>query len=487
MNSFLKSALAALALGACFASPTIAADKPGTMLVLDASGSMWGQIDGVNKITIAREVVEDILSDFPADQNLGFVTYGHRERGQCSDIQTVIEPTAGTAPEIVKIVKQLNPRGMTPMTDAVIAAAQALRSTEQPATVILVSDGIETCNPDPCAAARALEEAGVDFTTHVIGFDVRGEAEALMQMQCLAEETGGRFLTADNAAELSEALREVVAASATGTFTFTASLATTDIGPEPEWEWLSSAPDAALVPGDIVWEIDNSSNDRVATGNSNPFTIDLPFGKYTVTVHSASKDIFSQNSDVYAPDGFHNIRVMFPPAEPAPTELALRAVMDSENGPEVETPVNWTLSMEGETLEIDGNPAAIELRPGYWSVTGYHAAIEQEKSAELALVEGMNRSYTMIFDTPKPTATLVAPDTAVAGSMIEVGWKGPNAGHDNIQIAPPGGKHVGNVRTSTGNPVRLQMPAQPGNYELRYSFRDKEILLTRPITITAPE
>ena len=81
-----------------------------------------------------------------------------------------------------------------------------------------------------------------------------------------------------------------------------------------------------------------------------------------------------------------------------------------------------------------------------------------------------------------------APDTAVAGSVVEIGWTGPNAQHDNIQIAPlGGGKHVGNVRTSTGNPVRLQMPAQPGDYELRYSFRDREILLTRPIRITAPE
>src|SRR5690606_25340541 len=41
---------------------------------------------------------------------------------------------------------------------------------------------------------------------------VKGEAEALLQMQCIAEETGGRFLTADNAAELTEALQQVVAA-----------------------------------------------------------------------------------------------------------------------------------------------------------------------------------------------------------------------------------------------------------------------------------
>lgn len=78
----------------------LAQERPSTILVLDASGSMWGQIDGINKITIARDVVGDIVSDFPADQNLGFVTYGHRERGQCADIETLVEPAPGTAAEI---------------------------------------------------------------------------------------------------------------------------------------------------------------------------------------------------------------------------------------------------------------------------------------------------------------------------------------------------------------------------------------------------
>src|SRR5690606_5262287 len=346
---------------------------------------------GRNKITIARDVVGDIVSGFPADQNLGFVTYGHRERGQCADIETLVEPAPGTAAEIAGIVEGLNPRGMTPMTDAVIAAAQALRHTEQAATVILVSDGIETCNPDPCAAARALEQSGIDFTAHVIGFDVRGEAEALMQMQCIAEETGGRFLTADNAQQLSEALQQVVAAP--------------------------SAPSES-------------------------------------------------------------------PTLPAAAELTLRAVMDGEDGPLVETPVIWTLSSGGESFEVDGNPGVAELHSGYWDVTGYHVALEQERSARLAVVGGQQRNYAMVFETPLPTVSLVAPDSAAAGSVIEIGWNGPDESSDNIQIAPVGGRYLHYAYTRDGNPLRLQMPAQPGPYELRYSFRDREVIHTRPIEIT---
>lgn len=190
-------------------------DRPNTILVLDGSGSMWGQIDGVNKIVIAREVIAEMLADMADDVSLGLTVYGHRQRGSCTDIETIVAPGPGTQAQILEAVNSINPRGRTPMTDAVIAAAQSLRSTEEAATVILVSDGIENCNPDPCAIAAELEATGVDFTAHVIGFDVASEPEARAQMQCIADNTGGQFLTADNAAELSEALEQIVAAMPT--------------------------------------------------------------------------------------------------------------------------------------------------------------------------------------------------------------------------------------------------------------------------------
>ncbi|MGI9452203.1 MAG: vWA domain-containing protein [Geminicoccaceae bacterium] len=94
------------------------------------------------------------------------------------------------------------------MTDAVRQAAETLRYTEERATVILVSDGKETCDVDPCAAAAELEASGVDFTGHVVGFDL--DAEERAQLQCLAETTDGRFLSAASASELHEAMATTV-------------------------------------------------------------------------------------------------------------------------------------------------------------------------------------------------------------------------------------------------------------------------------------
>jgi len=192
------------------ASTAYAQDK--SILVLDASGSMWGQINGKAKITIAKEVVADLLKSWPKDKLLGLVAYGHREKGSCSDIEELITPSSVNLENFSKVLGSINPKGKTPMTDAVKFAAEKLRSTEDKATVILVSDGEETCSADPCAVARELKEKGVDFTAHVIGFDLKSAGkEATAQMKCIADNTGGRFLTADTSDELLNALKTVQA------------------------------------------------------------------------------------------------------------------------------------------------------------------------------------------------------------------------------------------------------------------------------------
>ncbi|MBJ2153186.1 VWA domain-containing protein [Paracoccus sp. IB05] len=498
MKSWLTAATLALGL----ALPAMAQERPNTILVLDASGSMWGQIDGVNKITIARDVVRDFVGTFPADLNLGLVTYGHRERGQCSDIQTMIDPAPGTGAEIARIVDGLNPRGMTPMTDAVIAAAQALRHTEQAATVILISDGIETCNPDPCAAARALNEAGVDFTAHVIGFDVKGEAEALMQMQCIAEETGGRFLTADNAAELTAALEQVAAPTA-GPFTFTAHQSPERMGSEPVFFWPNEPPSAPLVAGEVFWQISDNEFSFVSEATGNPLTLDLPFGDYVVTVTAHAWDQPVQTEGTFGPEGPRNLHVMFPPAAPALAELTLRAVMDSADGPLIDTPFTWEFSRDGDSFEFDGNPGVMEVRPGGWTITGHHTALERAQSVDLDLAAGEALTHVMVFETPAaplPTVTVSAPAQVVVGAAVPVSWtiEGDVNPRDYVTIVPAGaeaGVYTNYDRLEGRSEGRLRAPAEPGLYEVRLQTEGRGSLvlattavevIDAAVTVSAP-
>ncbi len=218
MKLFPMLATAALYTGVAF-SPTWAQKAPAApsgpgsaMLVLDASGSMWGQIDGKTKIEIAREAVGAMLQSWPRNQQLGLMAYGHRSKGNCADIEVLKAPATVDVAAMQQTVNALQPKGMTPISASVRMAAEQLKFSERKATVILVSDGEETCHADPCALGAELEKLGVDFTAHVVGFDIDKNPKAKAQLQCLASSTGGRYLDAKDAGELNKALREVTQA-----------------------------------------------------------------------------------------------------------------------------------------------------------------------------------------------------------------------------------------------------------------------------------
>ena len=207
------SVAAAFAVSAGFANAqdaAPAADKESVIMVLDGSGSMWGQIDGKAKIEIARGVIGGLLEDWDENIHLGLVAYGHRTKGSCTDIETLVNVGPVNGDALMTKVNAINPVGKTPISASVKQAADALKYTEEKATVILVSDGLETCEADPCALATELESKGVDFTAHVIGFDVAEEEQA--SLSCLAENTGGKFISAQNAGELTTAMAETVQA-----------------------------------------------------------------------------------------------------------------------------------------------------------------------------------------------------------------------------------------------------------------------------------
>lgn len=203
------TAFLAAALVAAGGAAATAQEAPRTMLILDGSGSMWGQIDGTAKITIARDAIAGMLDGWPEGREIGLTVYGHTREGDCGDIETVLAPGPLDRTAFDAALADVTPRGKTPLTEATRRAARALSHEDTPATVILVTDGRETCNADPCAAAETLERTGTDFTAHVIGFGIG--AEAGDDLSCLAEATGGRYLAAANADELVDAL-EVAAA-----------------------------------------------------------------------------------------------------------------------------------------------------------------------------------------------------------------------------------------------------------------------------------
>ena len=473
--------LLALSLTA-FATIATAQNQPNTVLVMDGSGSMWGQVDGVAKITIAQDVVGKLLSDFPVEQGLGLTVYGHRERGECTDIETVVAPAPGTAAQIATAVNGIKPLGKTPMTDAVIAAAQALRYTEEKATVILVSDGVETCNPDPCAAARLLEEAGIDFTAHVIGFDVGSDPEALAQMQCIADETGGQFLTADTADQLTAALTQVAAA------------------PEPDPEpvvvptTLTAVIEGTdmLVSGPVLWELTSNTDTVLSDTEGNPLDLQLPEGSYTAIAYSVALETEMTRQFVAIGDSA-TVQIAFP----APQEKA-RVLAPAEAVAGSTIQVGWDGPNEKEdyigigAVDADGanqwrnwsdtasgNPVDLLVPP----TPGPHVITYFKRDGREPL------GQTEIMVTPA-TATLQTVAEAPAGSEIMVDWTGPNYKEDYIGIGKVGADGANQwenwTYTRDGSPAKLTIPAEPGDYAITYFMRQDRTPLTT-IAFTATE
>jgi Ca-activated chloride channel family protein len=102
---------------------------------------------------------------------------------------------------------RIQPKGKTPISRSLRKAADDLRYTEEKATIILISDGKETCDPDPCGTAKQLKKEGIDFITHVIGFNVDKKTDK--QLACIAHATGGEYFSAKNAKELNKAIKVV--------------------------------------------------------------------------------------------------------------------------------------------------------------------------------------------------------------------------------------------------------------------------------------
>ncbi len=187
-------------------------DGARVFLVLDASGSMWGRVGNQTKIEVARETIRAILKDWRPQDELGLVAYGHRRKGDCGDIE-ILKPVGKVdAAALMTQVSGISPKGMTPMSDAVKMAAAQLKTVEGVTSVILVSDGVETCRADPCAVAAELKKADIKLVVHTVGFDIQ-DRQAQRQLECMAQATGGLSLSAKGPGELLKSIGQAVEAA----------------------------------------------------------------------------------------------------------------------------------------------------------------------------------------------------------------------------------------------------------------------------------
>ena len=181
-------------------------------IVVDASRSMWGRIDGQPKMAIAKDILQDVSYWFPEDLDLALRAYGSSspsEESNCSD-STLLVPFEDENREYIRrAIAGLRPLGQTPIAHALNQATHDFGMLRNDRTVVLVTDGIESCGGDPAHAASELREQGI--MVHVIGFGLGNAAdEDTASLQAIADASGGRYVTAGSAEELKDALVQTV-------------------------------------------------------------------------------------------------------------------------------------------------------------------------------------------------------------------------------------------------------------------------------------
>lgn len=462
------------------------------MLVLDASGSMWGQIDGTTKIEIARATVAGLVRDWKPDNALGLVAYGHRTKGDCGDIETLLPASTLDAQAYINTVNGLNPKGMTPLSAAVIQAAEALRHSEQKATVILISDGEETCNLDPCEVGRTLQSSGVDFTAHVIGFDVANPAHQA-QLRCLAENTGGRYFNASDADGLAVALGSVVAMS-------------TEVELPPALATLSAPAQAPVATNiEVSWQGPADAGDYIVFVAANdPRAAELGYA----WVRRSEKEVADSKAPL-------SVRTPVQPGEYALRYVSPRrkqAVLGEVKVQVIEALVSISGPAEahaGGSIEVNAT-GPVDSR--HWigfapagSVAGsYRDYVRPKDGVETYTLRtpGEPGDYELRYVLDEAgavaasqairilpaQASVSGPTEAEAGTSITVRATGPVQSGHWIGFAPAGSSassYRDYVRPKDGvESYALNTPGEPGDYELRYVLNESgPVVASQPIRI----
>jgi hypothetical protein len=181
-------------------------------IIVDASNSMWGQIAGEAKITIARKVVTQIINGLPESMNVGLRVYGHRyglnDRRACADTELLVPIGPLAKAQLIDTVNKIQLKGKTPLVLSVLEAIKDFKKIPN-GSVILVTDGIESCNGDIMSIAPAIKTSGLELKVHIVGFDIK-EKESREQLEAIAKSTEGRYLDAKNAGELLSALEQTL-------------------------------------------------------------------------------------------------------------------------------------------------------------------------------------------------------------------------------------------------------------------------------------
>ncbi|CAG5087641.1 vWA domain-containing protein [Parvicella tangerina] len=196
-------------------------EKIRILFIFDASNSMNAQWQNSSKIGVARELMLQTLDSLATLENveLALRLYGHQTKimpgeQDCSDTELVIEfdEAEANSTRIKNVLRGLVCKGTTP----IALSLEQAGNMDFPEcdncrnVIILITDGIEACDGDPCAVSKALKSKGIKLKPFVIGVGL--DTSYLGQFQCV-----GEFLSADTEDSFKSVLGYVISQAVNNT------------------------------------------------------------------------------------------------------------------------------------------------------------------------------------------------------------------------------------------------------------------------------
>lgn len=154
----------------------------------------------------AKKVLGELVDSLATVPNVSMAlrVYGHQFARDCKDTKLEVGFSSGNASSIKSVLKGIKPKGITPIAYSLEQAANDfVKNKYSRNIVILITDGIEECDGDPCAVSKALQANRVILKPFVIGLGIA--ENAAKQFDCL-----GKFLNASDEKSLKQIMRTVV-------------------------------------------------------------------------------------------------------------------------------------------------------------------------------------------------------------------------------------------------------------------------------------
>lgn len=262
--------------------------KTRILFLLDASGSMYAQMDRENRITVAKRMLTKLMDSLQTAKGVEVAlrVYGHTSppaRRDCKDTRLEVPFKPNNYDEIKKRIATISPKGTTLIAYSLQQSAYDFpREPGVRNVVVLITDGIEECNGDPCAVSEALQSSGVILRPFIIGLG--GTEEFRKAFECV-----GRYYDANTEESFNTVLNVVISQALNNT---TAQVNLLDVFSKPTESNVNMS-FYDMHSGLLIYNFVHTINEK---GNPDTLLLD-PIYKYRMVVHTLPK-VVKENIEI---------------------------------------------------------------------------------------------------------------------------------------------------------------------------------------------